>query len=71
MPKKPIIQYIDLHGLGCALSADTPSQILRREGYANVRSIRPATSKDVAWVKAMGGYVPDGCTADEPAKETT
>ena len=62
---KPIIKYVSLRH-GCKLSCDTPDQILRSEGSNNVEYVRNATSEEVAWIKAMGGNVPDGRIA-EPA----
>lgn len=58
--RRRTIMYISLHGTGCGLSTDSEKEIFRREGTSNVREVRPATQKDVDWVKAMGGYVPDG-----------
>lgn len=62
---KPIIKAIELHIGGIGLSIYSKSTILICEGTANVRSIHNATKKDVEWVKAMGGYVPDGRIAKE------
>ncbi len=47
------------------LSISSEAAILRREGTANVKSIRNATKEDVEWVQAMGGYVPNGRIAQE------
>jgi hypothetical protein len=33
-------------------------QALEDEGRSNVRSVEDATDEDIAWVRAMGGYVP-------------
>lgn len=57
---KPVIKYISLWGGGCGLSTSSKSEILRSHGTANVQLVRPATQKDVEWVRAFGGYVPDG-----------
>ena len=58
------IQYVSLWSGQCGLSNDTPAQILRREGSANVKHIHLATEKDVAWIRGMGGKVPDGRIAE-------
>ena len=58
--RKPTIRYVELAGLGCGLSTDSERNILRREGTSNVRRISNATKENVEWVRAMGGYVPDG-----------
>lgn len=56
---KKVIKYISLRS-GCGLSTKSPEQILREEGSNNVQYVRDATAKDVEWIRAMGGYVPDG-----------
>ena len=33
-------------------------QLEREVGVNNVREVRPATADDIAYVEAMGGYVP-------------
>lgn len=64
---KPIIRYIELYGGGCGLRAESPASIYRSEGTSNVRLVRNATEKDIVYVKAMGGHVPDGRIAkDQP-----
>jgi hypothetical protein len=65
--RKRVIRYFEFYGSGCGLSTDMPTQIVRRYGTANVRLIRNATEKDVAWVRGMGGAVPDGRIAKELA----
>lgn len=30
----------------------------REVGISNVREVREATERDIAWVRGMGGYVP-------------
>lgn len=54
------LNYISLYNGRCGLTTDTPAQVLRREGTGNVRLVRPATAKDVAWIRGMGGNVPQG-----------
>jgi len=57
---KPILRYIELNNGRCGLSIETPAKIMREQGTANVRGIRPATEADVVHVRSMGGDVPDG-----------
>ena len=54
-----MIYYVDLYDGYCGLSGESKSAILRRYGTDNVRSITPATQDQIAWVRAMGGYVPE------------
>lgn len=61
--KKPIIKCVYVHGRGVGLFTGTDAQIKRRLGTENVERIRPAKAKDIAYVKAMGGFVPDGRAA--------
>jgi hypothetical protein len=60
MASKKVIQYISLDNGRCGLSTESPRDILHRIGTENVRAIRPASQKEVDWVRAMGGDVPDG-----------
>ncbi len=40
--------------------ATVRNEILREVGtYSGVKNFRKATKKDMAWVDAMGGHVPD------------
>lgn len=64
---KPIIQYVERFGGGCGLKTGSRRQIEREMGTDNVRLIRNATEEDVSWVRAMGGYVPDGRIVKEPS----
>jgi len=34
--------------------------VLAEVGYANFKTVRKAEKTDVAWVRAMGGRVPEG-----------
>lgn len=48
---------------GCGLRAAKDARGAKRSaandaGVNNVREVRLATAKDVAWVSGMGGYVP-------------
>jgi len=60
MPRKKTIYYIGLDGAYCGLTTDSKRETLRRLGTENVATFRPATAEDIASVKAMGGFVPDG-----------
>ncbi len=57
---KPIIRYIELWCGRCGLSNSSVASIYSEQGRANVRSVRNATEQEVAWVRGMGGYVPEG-----------
>lgn len=59
----PVIKYVSLWNNRCGLSIEPKRNILRAEGTENVKEIRNATAKDVAWVRAMGGHVPRGRVA--------
>lgn len=61
---KKIIKYISLKS-GCGLSTKSPEQILREEGSNNVEFVRNATADEVDWIRAMGGYVPEGRIASK------
>ena len=57
------IYYIE-NDYGCGLSAakDLESArhaALRENGTNHFRLVRKATKDDIAWVRAMGGYVPE------------
>lgn len=54
------IRYIKLYGGRCGLTTDTKREVMKREGTSNVLEVRPATQKDVDWVRGMGGHVPNG-----------
>ena len=56
--RKPVINYIDLYSGRCGLTVERRSEVLRRLGTDNVRSVRPATEDEVLGVEAMGGHVP-------------
>ncbi len=56
---KAILKYVSTD-FGCTIRTGSVSQIRSRIGTDNVREIRLATEKDVAYVKHMGGFVPDG-----------
>lgn len=48
---------------GCCLRAAKTAAAAKRSvandcGINNVREVRLATQRDVAWVRGMGGYVP-------------
>lgn len=58
--KKRVINYIDLRHGGCGLTTDSRTETLRQHGMLNVKSFRPATQKDIDWVRGMGGMIPDG-----------
>lgn len=46
-------------GIREARSLEAAERALRREvGEYGFKGVRPATEKDVAWVRAMGGSVP-------------
>jgi hypothetical protein len=57
--KKPVLRYVSLYSGRCGLTTDSVSAVMRREGSANVKCIRHATERDVAWIAGMGGRVPD------------
>ncbi len=59
MMRSKQIYYAEVFGKGCCLTTETKAQLIKREGTENVERFRPATKQDIAWVKAMGGYVPD------------
>lgn len=67
MKRRPVVNYVSLWNGRCGLSTDTRAEIMRREGTANVRGVRPATQADVEWVRGMGGYVPEGRIAGSQA----
>lgn len=52
-----MIYYVELTNGYCGL-ADNKQQVIREEGTNNVKSITPATKEQIAWVQAMGGYIP-------------
>lgn len=55
---KPILRYISLWNGRCGLTTKTRDSIYREQGTDNVKYVRNATEKDVAWVAGMGGDVP-------------
>jgi hypothetical protein len=58
--RKPILRYVELYSGHCTIETGSNSEIIRRLGCFNVKFVRAATKKDVEWVKAFGGHVPDG-----------
>lgn len=38
----------------------------RESGSLNVKEVRKATDRDIAWVRAMGGYVPNSAERTTP-----
>lgn len=52
-----MIYYVEMKNGYCGLT-DNKQQVIREEGTNNVKSITPATKEQIAWVQAMGGYVP-------------
>lgn len=63
MKRKKTLYYVETD-FGCTLDAgrkleETEKEVRNREGQY-FRNIRRATKKDVAWIVAMGGYVPEG-----------
>jgi hypothetical protein len=59
MCHKPALKYVSTD-FGCSIRIGPDSQIIREIGTAHIKGIRFATEKDVAWVRGMGGRVPDG-----------
>ena len=62
--KNNILFYVESVN-GCAIHSERTITKAREiaihdVGFDNFKSIRLATENDVAWVSAMGGYVPDG-----------
>jgi len=53
------INYVELYGGRCGLSANTEAQIRKQEGDSNIKRISVATKEQIEWVRAMGGYVPE------------
>lgn len=58
------LYYVELEW-GCGLraaanQAKAKRDALEEEGSRNFKSIRLATQEDVAWIKGMGGIVPEG-----------
>jgi len=51
--------YVELQNGHCGLSNDTEASIRRQEGSNNIKRITKATKDQIAWVRAMGGYVPE------------
>ena len=63
MNKKSKLYYVDTE-FGCAIRAasdidEARRAALREVGSNGYKSVRPAKTEDIEWVKAMGGYVPN------------
>lgn len=62
IPEEAQLMYIST-AYGCAIRRGTRERVMRqmaREiGTDNVREIRPANDDDIAWVRGMGGHVPE------------
>ena len=59
---KRTLKYVKT-SFGCAIRVGSDRDILNDIGRSNVDSIRLATEADVAWVRGMGGRIPDGVIA--------
>jgi hypothetical protein len=59
-----MLYYVSLFGGQCGLIAaksitQAKANACHDEGHSNVIGVRKATEKDIEWVRAMGGRVPD------------
>lgn len=61
---KQLIRYVD-SVFGACLRVGSVEQIRNSIGRENVHSVRNATDEDVAWVRCMGGKIPDGRIAKQ------
>lgn len=64
-----MLYYVSLYGGHCGLIAaksitQAQAKALHNEGHSNVRGVRKATEKDIEWIRAMGGRVPDNEETD-------
>lgn len=68
-----MIYYVETE-MGCTLvearNTDHAYNQVRREvgTYHRIGEVRKATAHDIAWVRAMGGYVPEHARPTTPTK---
>lgn len=63
---KPFLMCVELRS-GIGIRAESRRNILKQYGTVNVMDIHYATQKEIEWVRAMGGFVPEGRIHKEPA----